>query len=66
MSATKDYYDILGLAKGAGDEEIKKSYRQLAMKHHPDRVEASKKKEAEEKEITEKEAEKKREKSAKR
>jgi len=49
MSATKDYYDILGLVKGAGDEEIKKSYRQLAMKHHPDRVESSKKKEAEEK-----------------
>ena len=35
--AKRDYYDILGLAKNATDDEIKKSYRKLAMKYHPDR-----------------------------
>lgn len=33
----KDYYAVLGLAKGASDDEIKQAYRKLAMKHHPDR-----------------------------
>jgi molecular chaperone DnaJ len=33
----RDYYEVLGLERGASDEEIKKSYRRLAMKFHPDR-----------------------------
>ena len=32
-----DYYSTLGLQRGASDDEIKKAYRKLAMKHHPDR-----------------------------
>ena len=35
--AKRDYYDVLGLPKNATEEDIKKAYRKLAMKHHPDR-----------------------------
>ena len=38
----KDYYDILGINKKATPEEIKKAYRTLAMKYHPDRNQGDK------------------------
>jgi curved DNA-binding protein len=51
--AKRDYYEVLGVKKSATGEEIKKAYRKLAMKHHPDRNPGNKQAEDRFKEINE-------------
>ena len=36
MATKRDYYEVLGVNKGADEAEIKKAYRNLAKQHHPD------------------------------
>ena len=53
MAGKRDYYEILGVSKSASDDEIKKAYRKLAIKYHPDRNPGDKEAEAKFKEINE-------------
>lgn len=51
--AKRDYYEVLGVGKNASDDEIKKSFRKLALKYHPDRNPGDKEAEAKFKEASE-------------
>ena len=53
MADKRDYYEVLGIQKGASDSEIKKAYRQVAKKYHPDMNPGDKEAEAKFKEATE-------------
>ena len=53
MTTKKDYYDILNVDRNASDEEIKKSYRTIAMQCHPDKNPGNKKAEEQFKEAAE-------------
>ncbi len=53
MAEKRDYYEVLGVSKNASDDEIKKAYRKLAVKYHPDKNPGDKEAEAKFKEISE-------------
>jgi molecular chaperone DnaJ len=51
--AKRDYYELLGVAKNASGDEVKKAYRKLAMQHHPDRNPGDKSSEQKFKDVSE-------------
>lgn len=53
MAEKRDYYEVIGLKKGASDDDIKKAYRKLAKKYHPDLNPGDKEAEAKFKEVNE-------------
>ena len=53
MAGKRDYYEVLGVSKSASDDEIKKAYRKLAVKYHPDKNPGDKEAEKKFKEINE-------------
>jgi len=53
LSSKRDYYDVLGVARNATDQELKQAYRKLALKFHPDKNQGDKEAEEKFKEIAE-------------
>lgn len=53
MASKRDYYEVLGLQKGASEADVKKAYRKMAMKHHPDKNQGDKAAEEKFKEVNE-------------
>src|ERR1700754_4475849 len=53
MSEKRDYYEVLGVAREASDDDVRKAYRQAALKHHPDRNQGNPDAETKFKEATE-------------